>query len=110
MEYFEYDCFEDFINTRHPTNIYIYTRYGDHQPDAFNYQQSEDIYLMFGKESTGIPKNILQTYRDTLIRIPTTKNIRSLNLSNTVAIAIYEVIKQKKYPHLESLEPHKKGY
>ncbi len=110
LEYHEYDCFEDFINTCCPEQIFIYTRYGKNKPDAYNYCNNKDVYLMFGKESTGIPKEILEQYMDTLIRIPTTKNIRSLNLSNTVAIAVYEVIKQCGYPHLETLEPHKKGY
>lgn len=63
---------------------------------------------MFGKESTGIDPQILKAYAQHLIRIPTSVNLRSLNLSNTVAIALYEVSKQSKYQGLANLEPHKK--
>ncbi len=107
LKYHEYDCFEDFIEKNQPKQIYIYTRHGTKAPDAFKYHQDEQIYLMFGKESTGVPKEILKQHLDTLIRVPTTKNIRSLNLSNTVAIAVYEVIKQNNYDGLEPFEPHK---
>lgn len=103
----EYDCFEDFVLKNNNPNIYIYTRYGNLKPNEINYQNDKEIYLMFGKESSGIPDDIKNKYRNWL-RIPTSKNIRSLNLSNTVAIAIYEVSKQLDFRSLELLEPHKR--
>ena len=67
----------------------------------------EKIYLIFGKESTGIPKEILKGHIENCIRIPTTDGVRSLNLSNCVAIGVYEVIKQQNYAHLLTDEPFK---
>lgn len=110
LTYYEYDCFDDFIKQNNNPNIYIYTRYGNNKPSDINYKEYKEVFLMFGKESTGVKKEILDLYKSNLIRIPTTKNIRSLNLSNTVAIAIYEVVKQNNYDKLEFLEPHKKIY
>lgn len=108
LEYFEYDSFEEFIShNQKPENLYIYTRYGTHTPAEIKYPRDEEIYLMFGRESTGIPDKILMQYENHLIRIPTTTNLRSLNLSNTVAIAGYEVCRQNNYTELATKEPHK---
>ena len=63
-----------------------------------------DIYLVFGKESTGIAKNILKQNLQHCIRLPMRENARSLNLSNTVAIMVYEVLRQLGYPNLSKVE------
>lgn len=62
---------------------------------------------MFGKESTGIPKEILKEHLDTCLRIPMTDKVRALNLSNTVAIMVYEALRQQNYPGLLFEEPFK---
>ena len=54
----------------------------------------DDAYIMFGKESAGIPEEILVDYKDTAIRIPMFPDIRSLNLGNSVAIVLYEALRQ----------------
>ena len=59
-------------------------------------------YLIFGKESTGIPKEILKDELDKCMRIPMTSDVRSLNLSNTVAIIVYEALRQMNYPELSN--------
>ena len=64
----------------------------------------EDYYLMFGKESSGIPKELLKNNIDRCIRIPMLPNARSLNLSNTVAIVLYELLRQQGYYGLASDE------
>ena len=56
-------------------------------------QYEDDCYIMFGKESAGIPESILQKYQDTAVRIPMWGDIRSLNLSNSVAIVLYEALR-----------------
>ena len=61
----------------------------------------EDCYLMFGKESAGIPEEILLEYADTAVRIPMLPDIRSLNLSNAVAIVAYEAARQRAFAGLE---------
>ena len=61
---------------------------------------SEDDYIMFGKESAGIPEEILLDYKDTSIRIPMYDDLRSLNLSNSVAIILYEALRQQNFKGL----------
>lgn len=60
-----------------------------------------DDYIMFGKESAGIPEEILVDHEDTCIRIPMGYGIRSLNLSNAVAVVLYEALRQTGFPRLE---------
>ena len=60
--------------------------------------------MIFGRESTGIPKDILRPHLDTCLRLPMVENARSLNLSNTVAIVAYEVLRQLDYPGLSRVE------
>ena len=92
-------------------SFYFVSRYATKTPDAFDYtQNTDDIYLVFGKESTGIPKDILYDHLDTCIRIPMVKEARSLNLSNCVALVSYEVLKQLNYPNLCQHETIKGEY
>ncbi len=107
LEYVIYENWQDFLN-KNSGDFYYFTRYG-HQPHtSFDYSDSErEIYLIFGKESTGIPKEILQKDLNHCMRIPMTKSVRALNLSNCVAICIYEVLRQQNYRTLLLEEPHK---
>ncbi|MDE5587136.1 MAG: tRNA (cytidine(34)-2'-O)-methyltransferase [Bacilli bacterium] len=107
LEYFLYKDFEDF-KKKNIGDYYYFTRYGHKPHTSFDYSDSEkEIYLIFGKESTGIPKEILQEDLDHCMRIPMTANVRALNLSNCVAICIYEVLRQQDYGTLLREEPHK---
>ena len=107
LEYTVYKNFDDFLS-RNNGEFYFFTRYGKKPHTDFDFTESKkDIYLIFGKESTGIPKEILRNYLDRCMRLPTTANVRSLNLSNCVAIATYEVLRQLDYPDLLRTEPHK---
>lgn len=108
LQLFEYDCYEEFLQKNNYPKIFMFTRYGDRKPCDFKYE--DDIYLMFGSESSGIDKEILLSNQNHLIRVPTSANVRSINLSNTVAIAVYEVIRQNNFDSLELLEPHKKDF
>ncbi|XMB85085.1 tRNA (cytidine(34)-2'-O)-methyltransferase [Mycoplasmatota bacterium WC44] len=86
--------------------FYFLTRYGSHRPSDFNLSNSdEDIYLVFGAESCGIPKEILKDHLDTCVRLPMTKDVRSMNLSNVVAILVYETLRQQDYNDLYFEEP-----
>ena len=64
----------------------------------------EDIYLIFGKESTGIPREILRDYLDDTYRLPMVKEARSLNLSNCAAIGAYELLRQQGFKGLSDRE------
>lgn len=67
----------------------------------------EDIYLIFGKESTGLPLDLLKKNLDNCYRIPMSDNVRALNVSNSVAIALYEALRQNNYMNLLLDEPFK---
>ena len=103
---YEYDAWEDFLNINNNQNkiIYYYSRYGKKSPNEFKYNLKQDIYLVFGNEHYGIDKEILKTNLDTCIRIPISNKLICLNISNSVAIACYEVLKQSNYEDLEKLE------
>ena len=99
-----YTNWNQFLEENEGEFFYI-TRYGTHLPSEFNYKEiDKDIYLIFGKESTGIPKEILKEHLDRCIRIPMKENARSLNLSNCVALVTYEVIKQRDFEGLSKVE------
>ena len=64
-------------------------------------ENPDECYLIFGKESRGIPEEILKKNLDKCVRIPMLENLRSLNLSNSAAIAVYEVLRQRRFADLE---------
>lgn len=105
LEYHVYENWDEFVS-QHPSENYFYmTRYGKKAPSQFDFTTCEgDIYLVLGKESTGIPKEILSQHLDRCMRLPMVANARSLNLSNCAAIIIYEVLRQLDYPGLSGVE------
>ena len=99
-DYKVYENIEEFFDKNKGT-YYFLTRYGTKPHTSFDYSnKDENIYLIFGKESTGIPKEILKSHLDNCMRIPINDNIRALNLSNSVAIMLFEVLRQQDYPDL----------
>ena len=107
LQYTVYKNFDEFKEKNKGT-YYYFTRYGHKPHTSFDYSnKEEEIYLIFGKESTGIPKTILRNDLDRCMRIPMTNNVRSLNLSNCAAIVVYEVLRQQDYRDLLLDEPHK---
>ena len=90
-----YINFEDFLEKNDNPKIYMATTKAKHVYSAPAYEEDEDVYIMFGKESAGIPEEILLDYEETSIRIPMLPHIRSLNLSNSVAIVAYEVLRHQ---------------
>lgn len=105
--YTVYDNFDDFLNKTSGEYFY-FTRYGKKTHSDYNYKEVKgNIYLIFGKESTGIPKEILSKHLDKCFRIPTNANIRALNLANCVAIVLFEVLRQFDYKDLLRYEPFK---
>ena len=106
-DYTVYKNYEEFLK-RNKGKFYFLTRYGKKPHTSFDYSDlKENIYLIFGKESTGIPKSILKNNLDNCLRIPMNNKIRALNLSNTVAIMVYEVLRQQNYRGLLFKEPFK---
>ncbi|MCI5723061.1 MAG: tRNA (cytidine(34)-2'-O)-methyltransferase [Erysipelotrichaceae bacterium] len=105
LDYRIYPDWKTFFSS-HQGSYYYITRYGEKNPSQFDYTKDDgqDIYLVFGKESTGIDKHILKDNYDRCARIPMVKDARSLNLSNCVAICVYEVLSQLRFPDLSATE------
>lgn len=104
IDYQVYENWEDFAS-KNPGEYVFLTRYGkkphsEHRFDDVN----KEYYLIFGRESTGIPKEILKDYLDSCYRLPMRADVRSLNLSNCVAIMVYEALRQLDYPGLSRVE------
>lgn len=90
-----YINWEDFLSQNKDAKIYMATTKGKHVYTQVSYEP--DCYLMFGKESAGIPEEILVNYPDTCVRIPMMGETRSLNLANSVAIMLYEALRQNDF-------------
>ena len=106
-DYTAYENIEDFF-AKNKDTYYFLTRYGHKPHTSFDYSnKDENIYFFFGKESTGIPKEILKPYLNYCMRIPMTNKVRALNLANSVAIMLYEALRQQNYRDLLWEEPHK---
>ena len=94
-----YMDYEDFLNRNPGAKIYMATTKG---PNVYTEAHFEpDCYIMFGKESAGIPEEILMEHKENCIRIPMINDIRSLNLSNSVAIVLYEALRQNQFDHMQ---------
>lgn len=103
----QHDDWQDFVTNEKGKFVYI-TRYGQKTPNELDLSNdNHDVYLIFGKESSGIPLHILSDNLDSCIRIPMVENARSLNLSNSVAIVLYESIRQQNYKGLSLVEVQK---
>ncbi|MBR5508834.1 MAG: tRNA (cytidine(34)-2'-O)-methyltransferase [Lachnospiraceae bacterium] len=94
-----YVDYEDFLNRNPGAKIYMATTKA---PNVYSDVQFEpDCYIMFGKESAGIPEEILHEHKEDAIRIPMNSDIRSLNLSNSVAIVLYEALRQHNFADMQ---------
>ena len=100
-----YPDYEDFINKNPNVDVYYVTRYAQDVYSSFDFRNEiKDYYVMFGRESTGIPHEILRAHPDRLLRLPMVPEARSLNLSNCVAIVAYEILRQQQFPGLATSE------
>ncbi len=94
-----YVNYEDFLVKNPGAKIYMATTKGQNVYTEVSYE--EDCYLMFGKESAGLPEELLAYNRDRCIRIPMNGDIRSLNLGNSVAIVLYEALRQNGFSGMQ---------
>lgn len=95
LDYQIYDSYPDFLEKNPKAKIYMATTKARHTYCDVKYE--EDCYIMFGKESAGIPEKILLEHEDMTVRIPMVGDIRSLNLSNSVAVVLYEALRQHRF-------------
>ncbi len=94
-----YVNYEDFLQKNPGAKIYMATTKGKNVYSDASFEP--DCYIMFGKESAGIPEKILAHHKDDCIRIPMIGETRSLNLSNSVAIVLYEALRQNNFEHMK---------
>ena len=108
LEIEEHDSFEKFLEKYKPeeNNMFFVTTKGKHVYSDVDYSKMEDVYILFGKETKGLPEDVLKTHLDQTIRIPMRETIRSLNLSNSVAIVAYEIFKQQNFGGLEKISSY----
>ena len=102
-----YDDYNDFVERNPGAKVYYATTKAPNVYSDVSYE--EDCYIMFGKESAGIPEEILVNNQNNCVRIPMNPEIRSLNLSNSVAIVLYEALRQNNFTGME-MEGHLRGY
>ena len=93
-----YINFEDFMEKNPNAKIYMATTKAPNVYTEVEYEP--DCYIMFGKESAGIPEEILVHHKEESIRIPMVGDIRSLNLGNSVAIVLYEALRQNNFENM----------
>ncbi|MBP3597226.1 MAG: tRNA (uridine(34)/cytosine(34)/5-carboxymethylaminomethyluridine(34)-2'-O)-methyltransferase TrmL [Clostridia bacterium] len=104
----EHTSFKDFLEKYKPeeNSMFFVTTKGKKVYSEPNYGELDNIYLLFGKETKGLPEDVLQKYIDKTIRIPMREGLRSLNLSNSVSIVAYEVFKQSEFDGLQEISDY----
>lgn len=93
-----YDGLSDFFEKHGDKAIYYFTTKAPRAYTGVSYP--DEVFLMFGKESAGLPEELLLANKETAVRIPMRDKLRSLNLSNSVAVAVYEVLRQRDFEDL----------
>jgi len=88
-----YECIEDFFRIQHDKEFAFFSSHGEKSHWEIPYK--DDLFLIFGKESVGLPKSLTEEHKNQLYKIPLfSDHIRSLNLANAVSIVIYEGLRQ----------------
>jgi tRNA (cytidine/uridine-2'-O-)-methyltransferase len=96
-----YDSLEEFYEMNAGGEFFYITKFGQKPHSDFDFSKvDKNYFFIFGRETTGLPKEVIEQNKDRGLRIPMNDNIRSLNLSNTAAILIYEALRQQNYPTL----------
>ncbi len=100
-----HESFEEFLDKYNPekTNMFFVTTKGKHCYTEVKYNEFDEVFMLFGKETKGLPEDILKKYLNKTVRIPMRENFRSLNLSNSVAIVAYEMLRQDDFKNLQQI-------
>ena len=108
LEIEEHISLEKFLDKYKPVenNMFFVTTKGRQVYSQNDYSEMEKVFLVFGKETKGLPEDILKKYIEKTIRIPMRSKLRSLNLSNSVAIVAYEVFRQENFEELEEISDY----
>ncbi len=101
-----YDSLDEFFEKNQGGKFFYLTKFGQKPHTSFDYSDvNKDYYFVFGRETSGLPKDVIEKNKETSLRIPMNDHVRSLNLSNTAAILVYEALRQQNYPGLNKLGP-----
>ncbi len=108
LEIEEHESLKQFLEKYPPENyeMYFSTTKGKQCYSDVDYKKFQEVFLLFGKETKGLPEDLLQKYIKKTIRIPMREHLRSLNLSNSVAIVAYEVLRQVGFDKLEQISEY----
>ncbi|WP_062352519.1 tRNA (uridine(34)/cytosine(34)/5-carboxymethylaminomethyluridine(34)-2'-O)-methyltransferase TrmL [Bacillus kwashiorkori] len=97
-----YDSLDEFFVQNVGGEFYYIETFGDKFYTDFDYSRKDkDYFFMFGRETNGLPMDLIEKNKERCLRIPMNNNVRSLNLSNTAAILIYEALRQQNFPNLK---------
>lgn len=98
----EYDSIDELF-AKYPEGVFYFVEtYGDQYYTEKSYENvEEDIFFVFGQETNGLPEKLLEQRKEDCIKIPMGPKVRSLNLSNTAAIVLYEALRQQNFPKLK---------
>ncbi len=97
LEIYMYESLSDFMERHGTDNLWFYTTKASKLYTEAEFDENREIYLVFGKETKGLPEELTAAHFSHSVRMPMLNDIRSLNLSNTVAIAVYEMLRQDRF-------------
>ena len=109
IEIEEHNALDEFLKKYPPekNNMFFATTKGKTKYTDINYSNMEEVFVLYGKETKGLPEDLLEKYLDTKsIRIPMLPTLRSLNLSNSVAIITYEILRQHNFEDLQEVSTY----
>ncbi len=108
LEIEEHTSFNKFLDKYKPeeNNMFFVTTKGKKVYSNIDYSEMDEIFVLFGKETKGLPEDILKKYLDKTIRIPMRPNLRSLNLSNSVAIVAYDIFRQNNFYGMDEISSY----
>lgn len=100
----EHESLNSFLTKYKPeeNNMFFATTKASNCYSDVDYSKFDEVFILFGKETKGLPEDLLEENLSNTIRIPMREHLRSLNLSNSVAIIVYEVLRQQGFQNLES--------
>ena len=108
LEIEEHSNFNEFLKKYKPeeNDMFFITTKGTHCYTEIDYSKMDEIFILFGKETKGLPEDTLRKYIEKTARIPMRETLRSLNLSNSVAIVAYEILRQKNFEGLQEISDY----
>ena len=108
LEIEEHKSLKEFLEKYKPQEnaMFFATTKGQHCYSDVKYAEYVEVFILFGKETKGLPEELLQKYIENTIRIPMKEHLRSLNLSNSVAIVAYEVLRQHNFENLQEISTY----